>query len=432
MTAPLSPTDPPPALEEFGAPHPAIGPESALAPFRWPVFRNIWFANLASALGSMIQMIAAAWLMTELTPSHLLVALVQASVAIPVLAFGVIAGVIADNHDRRKVMLVANCGMLVLSAMLAALAWLDLVQPWSLLLFTLLIGSGFALNGPAWQASVRMQVPRADLPQAISLNSIAFNAARSVGPAIGGLILSASGPELAFSVNAASYLVMIVVLIRWRARPTGRAQRQKVAPALAEGLGYVARNSPLRRVAGRGLALGLGTVSFQALVPLVTRERIGGDEVALGMVLGSFGIGSIAVAFSIGRVRRAIGPEAVVSLATLASAAAAVILALADTLVMGILAAFIAGAGQVSAMTSLNVSMQMRSPEAILGRCLAIFQAMVFGGMAIGSWVWGSISDVYGIQHALLASAAWLVLSLAVLRLAAPMPGIGEGTHHNR
>ena len=154
---------------EFGIAARAIAAESALAPFRWPAFRAIWIANLVSALGSMVQSVGAAWLMTDLTDSHLLVALVQASVVIPILFFGVFAGVLADNYDRRKVMLVANLGMAAVSVTLAALAWLELIAPWSLLLFTLLIGCGFALNGPAWQASVRLQVPREDLPQAISL-----------------------------------------------------------------------------------------------------------------------------------------------------------------------------------------------------------------------------------------------------------------------
>src|SRR5690606_3645115 len=142
-------------------------------------------------MGSMIQMIAAAWLMTELTDSHLLVALVQASVTIPVLAFGLFAGVIADNYDRRKVMLTANAGMLFFAAVLTAMAVADAIQPYSLLALTLIIGGGFALNGPAWQASVRLMVPPPDLPQAISLNTIAYNLARSLGPAIGGVVLAA-------------------------------------------------------------------------------------------------------------------------------------------------------------------------------------------------------------------------------------------------
>ena len=191
-------------------------PGRALAPFRYPAFRAIWTANLTSNFGSMIQSVAAAWLMTDLTRSHQLVALVQASTTIPILLLAVFAGAIADNHDRRKVMLAAQAGMLIASALLAALTFAGMASPFSLLFFTFAVGAGTALNGPAWQASVRLQVGPGDLAQAISLNTIAFNLARSVGPALGGLLISLTSPALAFAINALSYLALIAVLLRWK------------------------------------------------------------------------------------------------------------------------------------------------------------------------------------------------------------------------
>ena len=413
---------------EFGIPARSIAATSAFAPFRWPAFRMIWVANLVSALGSMIQSIAAAWLMTDLTDSHLLVALVQASIVIPVLFIGVFAGVLADNYDRRKVMLGANLGMAAVSAVLAALAWLEVVAPWSLLLMTLLIGCGFALNGPAWQASVRLQVPHEDLPQAISLNSIAFNMARSVGPAIGGVLLSLSGPKLAFTVNALSYALMIAVLLRWRPRATGRRDKHAVFPAIGAALRFCANSSPIRRVLARGFAFGLGATAYQALIPLVVREQVGGNETDFGLVLGAFGVGSVLTALWIGPARRRLGPETIVSGAMAVSALSLAGLAWSASVPQAMAASLFAGGGQVAALTSLNVSMQLRSPEEILGRCLAIFQALAFGGFAVGSWVWGMGSDAAGLLPALLGGALWLLVALIVLRVLAPMPRIGEGT----
>ena len=413
---------------EFGIPARSIAATSAFAPFRWPAFRMIWVANLVSALGSMIQSIAAAWLMTDLTDSHLLVALVQASIVIPVLFIGVFAGVLADNYDRRKVMLGANLGMAAVSAVLAALAWLEVVAPWSLLLMTLLIGCGFALNGPAWQASVRLQVPHEDLPQAISLNSIAFNMARSVGPAIGGVLLSLSGPKLAFTVNALSYALMIAVLLRWRPRATGRRDKHAVFPAIGAALRFCANSSPIRRVLARGFAFGLGATAYQALIPLVVREQVGGNETDFGLVLGAFGVGSVLTALWIGPARRRLGPETIVSAAMAVSALSLAGLAWSASVPQAMAASLFAGGGQVAALTSLNVSMQLRSPEEILGRCLAIFQALAFGGFAVGSWVWGMVSDAAGLLPALLGGALWLLVALIVLRMLAPMPRIGEGT----
>jgi len=416
------------AGDDFGIPAKGIAPQSPLAPFRWPAYRALWTANLVSALGSMIQSVAAAWLMTDLTDSHLLVALVQASVAIPVLFLGVFTGAIADSFDRRAVMLAANVGMSAISCVLAVMAWLDMVSPWSLLLMTLLIGAGFALNGPAWQASVRLQVPHEDLPQAISLNSISFNIARTVGPAIGGLLLTLAGPKFAFTVNAFSYSLMIVVLLRWQVRRTAPARRRAMLPAISEGLRFCAGSSPVRRVLMRGFAFGLGATAYQSLIPLVVREQVRGAELDFGVILGTFGIGSVVTALWVSQLRRRFGPEAIVSAAMATSVLALAWLAFADTVAHAVAASFLAGAGQVAALTSLNVSMQLRSPERILGRCLSIYQALVFGGFAVGSWVWGALSDAAGLPPALLAASGWLLLALVVLRLLAPMPRIGEGT----
>lgn len=412
----------------YGRPAAAIKPGSAFGPFRWPVFRSIWFANLSSALGSMIQMTAAAWLMTELTSSHLLVALVQASVTIPVLLLGIFAGVIADNYDRRKVMLIANSGMLVLSAVLAVMAWTDSLGPWSLLAFTLAIGAGFALNGPSWQASVRMMVPREDLSQAISLNTIAYNTARSVGPAIGGVLLSLWGPSTAFTVNAVSYVALIVILLRWHPPQVARKVRDRVGAAISAGLRFAASSSTVRRVLVRALAFGIGAIAFQALLPLVAREQLAGTEIGFGLMFGAFGMGSVITAVWIAKARRRYGPEAIVTGATIVAALAVALLGFAPSIGVAMAAGFLAGCGHVAALTSLNVSIQVRSPDELLGRILSIYQAMIFGGMAIGAAVWGTLSDIIGIRMALVGAAGWLLVSLAILRFYAPMPRIGEGS----
>lgn len=404
----------------------AVQPGGALAPFRYPAFRAIWMANLASNVGSMIQSVAAAWLMTDLTNSHRMIALVQASATIPIMLFGVVAGAIADNYDRRRVMLAAQIGMLVTSALLALTTWLGLITPYLLLTFTLGVGIGTALNSPAWQASVRQQVGLADLPQAISLNTISFNLARSVGPALGGLLISLWNVSLAFALNAASFIAMIVVLWRWRpeVRPI---ERKPMLPAIATGIRFCATSSPLRRVLIRGLAFGFGVSGYQALVPAAVRERLHGGEIHFGMMLGLFGIGSIAAALFIGKMRRRFGVEVVLAAAALSFVAAQSVLAEASSVYQALPAAFVAGGGWVMALTSLNVSMQMRSPEAILGRCLSIYQAVTFGGMALGSWAWGTLADWYDLSVALHGASVFLLVSAVALRFLAPMPKPHEG-----
>ncbi len=401
-------------------------PGGTLTPFRYPAFRAIWFANLFSNLGASMQSVGAAWLMTDLTDSHRLIAMVQASVTLPIMLLGMFAGAIADNYDRRRVMLAAQIGMLLTSALLAVLSWQGLITPWVLLALTITLGIGTALNSPAWQASVRQQVGMTDLPQAIMLNTISFNLARSVGPALGGLLISLWNVTLAFALNAVSYIAMIVVLLRWRPENPARV-RNPMLPAIATGIRFCASSSPIRRVLLRGLALGFGVAGYQALIPAVVRDQLHGSEVDLGLLLGMFGVGSILTALVVGKARRRFGTEAVLMAATLAYVVAQAVLADAHSLEQALPATLIAGAGWVAALTSINVAMQMRSPDEILGRCLSIYQAVTFGGMTLGSFVWGSLADWQDLPFALHASAAFLFVMMILLRIIAPMPKPGEG-----
>jgi len=398
-----------------------MAPGGALAPFRFPAFRAIWTANMLSNMGSMVQAVAAAWLMTRLTDAHWLVALVQASTTLPILLFGVFAGAIADNFDRRRVMLTAQIGMLIVSGVLAFVTWQKAITPFGLLALVLLVGVGTALNGPAWQASVRAQVGRADLPHAISLNTISFNLARSVGPALGGLLISIWDISLAFAINALSYCILIAVLLRWKPEVTPPA-RTPMLRGIADGIHFCVTTPSVRKVLLRGAILGVGMAAYQALLPVIVRERLHGDEVGFGSLLGAFGVGSILCALPVSKARRRFGSETVIGVGTFAFTLASLILAFSHSLAPALPAALLAGAGWVVVMTTLNVAMQVRSPDAILGRCLSIYQAATFGGMAVGAALWGVISDWIGLQAALLLAASWLMFFLLLLRAVAPMP----------
>ncbi len=398
----------------------------AFSPFQHQVFRSIWIANLFSNLGSTMQGVAAAWLMTELTTSHQLVALVQASATVPIMLFGVFAGAIADNYDRRIVMLCAQSGMLVVSSALAGLTYAGLISPFLLLAFTLTVGIGTALNAPAWQASVRQVVAPQKIPQAIALNSISFNIARSVGPALGGLLISLWDVSVAFGINAISYIGLICVLLRWRPEHR-KVEARPILPAVWAGLSYCATTGPLRRILMRSFALGFGMSAYQALLPTVVSDQIGGSEIGFGVMLGLFGIGSITAAPFGTAIRRKIGLEGIL----LAGAGLFVIslswIASAHTIVMALPAAYLSGMAWVLILTTVNTAVQLRSPDAILGRCLSIYQAVTFGGMAIGAWGWGALADWKGLPFALHTAAAVLLATFLALRVLAPLPRLGEG-----
>src|SRR5882757_6304907 len=298
---------------------------SPFAPLRQPIFRAIWLANLVSNFGGLIQAVAASWLMTTIAASPDMIALVQASTTLPVMIFSLAAGAISDNYDRRLVMLTAQGFMFAVSTALAVSAWLGLLGPWLLLTFTFLIGCGTALNNPAWQSSVSDMVPRRDIPAATMLNSAGFNSARSVGPALGGLIVATVGVAAAFVINAMSYVALIAVLVRWRPVYQERLlPRETMGIAMSAGLRYVAMSPNILSVILRGLAFGFGGIVILALLPLIARDFIKGGPVTFGILLGGFGVGAIIGALVSARLRSVLATEMLVraTFVVFASAAA--------------------------------------------------------------------------------------------------------------
>ena len=214
------------------------------APLRFATFRRIWLASLLSNLGILIQGVGAAWAMTQMTPSADKVALVQTALMLPVMLISMPAGAIADMHDRRVVALVSLAIALAGATALTTLAWFGLVTPNRLLALCFVVGTGMALMGPAWQSSVREQVPAEALPSAVALNGISYNIARSLGPAIGGFVVAAAGAVAAFALNALLYLPLIVALFLWdRIAEPSRLPREKLNRAIISGVRYIA-NSP--------------------------------------------------------------------------------------------------------------------------------------------------------------------------------------------
>lgn len=392
----------------------------ALASLNHPVFRAVWITSLVTNFGGLIQSVGAAWMMSSIASAQM-VALVQASVTLPIMLLSLAAGALADTVDRRKIMLAAQSFMLLVSAGLAVMTWLGLITPWVLLTFTFLIGCGTAFNGPAWQASVGDMVPREDLAGAVTLNSMGFNLARSVGPAIGGMIVAAAGAAAAFAVNAVSYLGLLVVLFRWTPdRPKSTLPREGLLAAMAGGLRYAFLSPRVTAVLLRAVVFGVGASAVQALMPLVAREG-GGGPLAFGLLLGAFGVGAVGGALFVGRLRAKYETETVVRVSTLAFAVAAAVVGFSPWLALTLPALMIAGAGWVLTLSSFNVTVQMSVPRWVVARALALYQMAAFGGMAGGSWLWGSLAQTQGLDMALGLSAGVLVLCV-LIGLRVPLP----------
>ena len=382
----------------------------------------MWVASLVSNFGSLIQNVAAAWLMTSLSGSADMVALVQVSTVLPIMLFSLPAGAAADVWDRRLVMLAAQVAMLLISAVLAGLAWFGLLGPWLLIGFTFLLGTGAALYGPAWQSSVREQVPRSDLPAAVALNSVAFNLARAAGPALGGMLVAWAGAQVAFGVNAVSYLGLVGVLLFWRRLPpSAELPPETVTAAMLAGFQFARLSHALQSVLVRSATFGFFAAALWALIPLVARDLLGGGAMTYGLLLAAFGAGAVGGAMLGAPLRERCTNEQIVAAGSLGFAAAGLLVALSPYLLVTLAALAGGGAAWLLVLSTFNVTVQLRTPRWVVGRAMAIYQAGVFGGLALGAWLWGVVAQHYSVSRSLLAAAIGLGAS-ALLGRVLPMP----------
>ncbi len=404
---------------------PRLATDGILAPLRHAVFRRIWLASLVSNLGILIQGVGAAWAMTQMTSSADKVALVQTALMLPIMLISMPAGAIADMHDRRVVTLVSLGIAFAGATTLTVLAWLGLVTPNILLALCFIVGSGMALFGPAWQASVSEQVPAETLPAAVALNGISYNIARSFGPAIGGIVVATAGAVAAFAVNAALYLPLMVVLFLWnRASEPSRLPRERLNRAMVSGVRYITNSPAIKIVLTRTLVTGIIGGSVSALMPLVARDLLNGGAQTYGIMLGAFGMGAVLGALNIGEVRRRMSGEAAVRACAISMAGGIAAVALSNNAILTAIALVIAGAVWMLAVALFNIGVQLSAPRWVAGRSLAAFQASIAGGIAVGSWGWGHLTDLAGVETALLISAGLMLLS-PLLGIWLRMPRVG-------
>ncbi len=399
--------------------------DSIAAPLRHAVFRRIWLASLVSNLGILIQGVGAAWAMTQMTSSADKVALVQTALMLPIMLISMPAGAIADMHDRRIVTMISLSIALTGASTLTVLAWLDLVTPNVLLALCFVVGSGMALFGPAWQASVSEQVPAETLPSAVALNGISYNIARSFGPAIGGIVVATAGAVAAFATNTLLYLPLLVVLFLWnRVSEPSRLPRERLNRAIVSGVRYIANSPSIRIVLTRTLVTGLIGGSVSALMPLVARDLLHGGAQTYGIMLGAFGMGAVIGALNIAEVRRRLSGEAAVRTCAISMAGAIAAVALSHQAVLTAAALVLAGGVWMLAVALFNIGVQLSAPRWVAGRSLAAFQASIAGGIAVGSWGWGHLTDIAGVQTALLVSAGLMLVS-PLLGIWLRMPPVG-------
>src|SRR3984957_6245689 len=346
---------------------------SAWAPFRNRLFALIWTATVVSNIGGWMYNVASGWLMTSLDPDPLIVSLVQVANNLPMFLFAIPAGALADIVDRRRLLIVGEAAITITSTAFAVLVWLHLITPLSLLLFSFVVTIGSAITAPGWQAVVPQLVSKADLPAAVAANSVGINVSRAVGPAIGGILVGAMGIAAPFWLNAFSNVGVIAALIWWH--PPRRAGTplppESFGSAMRTGLRHARYNRHLSATLIRAIAFFGFASAYWALLPLVARSQIAGGPTLYGILLGAIGASAVAATFMLPRLRTRFGADQLLAVATLATAAATGLFAVAHDSGTGIAASLIAGASWIVALSSLNISAQVALPEWVRGRGLA-------------------------------------------------------------
>jgi MFS family permease len=412
----------------------AVAPSpSGFAPLKIPLFRDRWIASTVSSVGTWMQDTAGTWLMTSLTASPLLIALMQTAASLPVLLLGLLAGATADIFDRRKLLIFWQAWMLGSVGVLAVLTFVGFVSPWALLAFTFLLNIGSAMNNPAWQAIVPELVPRDLIPDTVSLNAASNNLARAVGPALGGLMVAGfqrvhTGAGSVFALNALSFAGVIWVLVNWKRIPLFKSAlpSERIAGSIRSGLRYVRYAPDLQASLVRAFVFTFFISAIWSLLAVVARRDLKQGPLGYGILNGSLGVGAVVGATFLHRIRQRFSADQILAAATLYNVAVLLVLAFVRNPAIIIAVLILSGTAWTCTMSTINVSVQLAVPAWVQARALGTYMMTFQGGMALGAVLWGTIAERTSTPIALASAAGGLLVTFPFVRrfriLHGPLP----------
>ncbi|MGA7159070.1 MAG: MFS transporter [Acidobacteriaceae bacterium] len=405
------------------APKPVPGGPNAFEPLKIPLFRDRWIASTVSSLGTWMQDTAGTWLMTVLTTSPLLIALMQTAASLPVLFLGLLAGATADIYERRRLLIFWQCWMLASVAVLAVLTFVGVISPVTLLLFTFLLNIGSAMNNPAWQAIVPELVPHEQIANAVTLNAASNNIARAVGPALGGLMIAAfavphRGAGWVFALNSASFAGVIWILWKWKRQPIFQSAlpAERIAGSVRSGLRYLRYAPDLQGPLIRAFVFTFFVSAVWSLLALVAKRDLHQGAMGYGILNGCLGLGAVAGATSLAWIRQRVDADRLLLMTGVYYVATMLVLALVPIPWVAIVALLGAGFAWTTTMSTLNVSVQLSVPAWVYARALGVYLMAFQGGLALGSVAWGAIAQRTSVRASMICAAVGLAVTLPLMR----------------
>jgi MFS family permease len=384
------------------------------------IFATLLLVNLFATMAVFMNGLAAAWVLTDITDSPAVVASLQFALAVPAFLLALFAGALADIVSRKTIIVIGQSGSLSIAATFALLSASDANTIGSVLGMTAALGAFTALAAPAWIAIVPGLVRRSDLAGAMTLSSAGVSGAMTVGPAIAGLVIAATGPTAVFILNVCVFTAGLFALRVWQPTPQSGLPAEHLVRAMRLGLQYVRYDRPLKAVIGKIVPFAFTATALIALLPAVARFRLGAGPVMFGLISGAGGIGAVLGLLAMPRIRRRIGPDTVVLSGMFIQAAVLLVMAMTDSLIVAFVALAAAGAAGLAIVSTVMTVLQIVLPAWIRGRGIAVYLLALQGSFAIGALVWGAVAEQTSLQTTLIAASFAMVagsLLTAPLRL---------------
>jgi MFS family permease len=398
-------------------PPPAATPINAWTPLREPVFRTLWLTWLTANVCMWMNDVAAAWAMTTLTHSPLLIALVQTASAMPVFLLGLPSGALADIIDRRRYFLVTQVWIAVNAAVLYAVYASGVLTPYLLLFLVFTNGIGLAMRWPVYSAVVPELVPRAMLPTALALNAVAMNVSRMVGPLVAGALISSAGTQYVFALNFALSVACAIAVFRWK-----RESKPSVLPgerflgAMRLGWQYVRESRGMKNALIRIMAFFANTTALLALMPLVAKGMQGGGAGTYTVMLSCLGMGAVVMAVFLPRVRGRWNRDRLTEAGMLVQGVCMAGVAFADRIGVAAPILFVGGMGWIVVANSITVAAQLSLPDWVRARGMSIYQMAIMGSSALGAVIWGKLAGWTTVDTSLAAAGATTLVAVGLTR----------------
>jgi MFS family permease len=393
--------------------------QSPWAPLGQPVFRMLWGVWFASNICMWMNDVASAWMMTTLTASPAMVALVQSASSLPVFLLGLPSGALADIIDRRRYLIFTQFWVASVGILLCVVTLVDGMTAPLLLGLTFANGIGLAMRWPAFSAIIPELIERPQLPAALALNAISMNMSRIVGPIVAGALIASLGNAYVFLLNAAISIVSGVFILRWRSEPKVNAlPGERFIGAMRVGVQYVRQSKRMHAILLRIFSFFFQAAALTSLLPLLARQLPGGDAGTFTLLLASLGAGAVTVAVNMARVRQWMSGDQLIRNGALLQAASTAAMAFAPNVWVAVPLMFVGGAATIIVANALSVSAQLALPNWVRARGMSIYQMSLMGGGAIGAGIWGQLASQTSLRTSLLVAAVAGALMMTLIRRA--------------